>query len=233
MRNRQEEVIAKLTAELKPVRAAWPPLRVAALWWLGSWLFVIGVTLLTGPLRPGAFVQLVSNAQFAAESLVGLLAAALIAAWAFENSIPGTRRSGLLNVGLVAAAVWLIAYVAGLEYPALEPSMAGKRADCFLQTLLFAGPPMAVGIWLARRCYFPLAPLRTAALIGLAGAMLPALFMQFACMYDPAHILTHHILPIPAVVLAGVVGTLLAGRAELLRRSRALPARLLRPRARR
>jgi hypothetical protein len=220
MRNRQEEIIARLTAELTPVRAAWPPLRVAGLWWLGSWLFVIIVTLLTGPLRPGAFVQVVTNAQFAAESLVGFLAAALIGAWAFQDSIPGARRSGLLHIGLVAAAVWLIAYVAGLEYPALEPSMAGKRADCVLQTLLFAGPPIATGVWLANRNYFPLAPLRGAALISLAGAMLPALFMQFACMYDPAHILTHHILPIPGVVLAGVIGTLLARRVFRRQRGR-------------
>jgi len=212
MRNRQEELIAKLTSELTPVRAAPPPLRVAGLWWLGSWLFVIIVTLFTGPLRPGAFVQLVTHAQFAAESLVGLLAAALIAAWAFEDSIPGTRRHGLLNVGLVAAALWLLAYVVGLEYPALEPSMAGKRAGCVLQTLLLAGPPMAVGIWLTRRNYLPLAPLRNAALIGLAGAMLPALFMQFACMYDPAHILRFHILPIPGVVAAGVLGAWVARR---------------------
>jgi hypothetical protein len=210
MKNRQEEVIAKLAAGLTPVRAAWPPLRVAGLWWLGSWLFVIIVTLLTGPLRPGAFAQVMVNGRFAAESLVGFLAAGAVAAWAFQDSIPGARRSGLLHVGLVAAAVWLIAYVAGLEYPALEPSMAGKRVDCFLQTLLFAGPPMAVGVWLANRCFFPLEPLRTAALISLAGAMLPALFMQFACMYDPAHILSHHILPIPGVVLVGVMGSLVA-----------------------
>lgn len=213
MKNRQQEVIARLAADLTPVSTAWPPLRVAGLWWLGSWLFVISVTLLTGPLRPGAFLQAVANARFALESLVGFLAAAFIAAWAFHDSVPGTRRSGLLSAGLVAAALWIIAYVAGLEFPALEPSMAGKRIDCFLQTLLFAAPPMATGIWLANRCYLPLEPLRTAALIGLAGAMLPALFMQFACMYDPAHILSHHILPIPGVVVAGVIGTLLARRA--------------------
>jgi hypothetical protein len=212
VRTRQEELIAKLTAELTPVRVASPPLRVAGLWWLGSWLFVILVTLLTGPVRPGSFAQLATHAQFAAESLVGLLAAALIAAWAFEDSIPGTRRHGLLHVGLAAAAVWVIAYVVGLQYPALEPSMAGKRAGCMLQTLLFAGPPTVAGIWLIHRNYRPLAPLRSAALIGLAGAMLPALFMQFACMYDPAHILHFHILPIPGVVVLGVIGAWVARR---------------------
>jgi hypothetical protein len=213
MSSRQQELIAKLTAELKPVKTAPPPLRVAGLWWLGSWVFVIAVTLLTGPLRPGAFVDLATSAQFAAESVLGFLAAALIAAWAFEDSIPGTRSRGLLYLGLVAAALWLIAYVVGLQYPALEPSMAGKRPGCALQTLLFATPPLVAGIWLTNRNYFPLAPLRSAALIGLAGAMLPALFMQFACMYDPLHILRFHILPIPGVVAAGVIGAWVARRA--------------------
>jgi hypothetical protein len=68
------------------------------------------------------------------------------------------------------------------------------------------------GIWLIHRNYHPLAPLRSAALIGLAGAMLPALFMQFACMYDPAHILHFHILPIPGVVVLGVIGAWVARR---------------------
>jgi hypothetical protein len=222
MRNRHEELIARLTAELTPVKTASSPLLVAGFWWLGSWLFVITATLLTGPLRPGAFVQLVTSAQFAVESLVGLLAAALIAAWAFEDSIPGTTRHGLLNGGLAAAALWFIAYLVGLEYPALEPSMAGKRTGCGLQTLLFAGPPMAAGLWLIHRNYLPLAPLRSAALIGLAGAMLPALFMQFACMYDPAHILHFHILPIPCVMVAGVMGAWVARRAF---RSQRAPAR--------
>jgi hypothetical protein len=34
----------------------------------------------------------------------------------------------------------------------------------------------------------------------ISAAAVPALLMQFACMYDPAHILSHHILPIPLVV---------------------------------
>jgi hypothetical protein len=31
--------------------------------------------------------------------------------------------------------------------------------------------------------------------IGLAAGMLPALYMQLACMYEPSHILGYHILP--------------------------------------
>jgi hypothetical protein len=102
-------------------------------------------------------------------------------------------------VGLVLVVIWISSYVIGLEYPTLQASMQGKRADCFQEVLLYSLLPATAGIWLCRR-YYPLAPVRTAALMTLAASMIPALFMQFACMYDAAHILSHHILPIPLLV---------------------------------
>ena len=38
-------------------------------------------------------------------------------------------------------------------------------------------------------------------LLALAAGMIPALFMQVACMYDPSHILLLHILPGLSMVL--------------------------------
>ena len=53
---------------------------------------------------------------------------------------------------------------------------------------------IAAGLILVRR-FYPLKPMRTAMSIGLAAGMLPALYMQIACMYEPSHILSYHILP--------------------------------------
>jgi hypothetical protein len=39
--------------------------------------------------------------------------------------------------------------------------------------------------------------------ISLAAGMLPALYMQLACMYEPSHILAFHIFPGLLMVLAG------------------------------
>ena len=39
--------------------------------------------------------------------------------------------------------------------------------------------------------------------LALAAGMIPALYMQIACMYAPAHILQFHILPGLSMVLAG------------------------------
>ncbi len=72
--------------------------------------------------------------------------------------------------------------------------MLGKRPHCFVETLFYALPPLVLGCYLTRRL-FPLRPLRTAMAVGLAAGMLPALYMQLACMYIPDHILKFHIAP--------------------------------------
>jgi hypothetical protein len=50
-------------------------------------------------------------------------------------------------------------------------------------------------------------------MIGLAAGATPALIMQFACMYVPVHIITHHLLP---GLMLGVIG-LIAGKYFLSR----------------
>jgi hypothetical protein len=91
-------------------------------------------------------------------------------------------------------AIWLASHIIGFAYPALEPSMLGKRPYCVFETLIYAIPPVLAGLWLARRRYV-LRSSKTGALIGLAAGMMPALFMQLACMYEPSHIMTFHIVP--------------------------------------
>ncbi len=200
----RDKLIQRLTTDLRPVRLPPSPGRVGILWWIGTWIFVAAVALLIAPVRPGMIIQLATHGQFLLESLIGLAAAACLAVFVFRDSVPGDARPAALLLGLILLAIWMLAYVFGLEYPALAPSMAGKRGHCFMETLLYAVPPALVGIWLCRR-YYPLTPLRTTALVTLVAAAVPALLMQFACMYEPAHILSHHILPIPLIVAAMTV----------------------------
>jgi uncharacterized membrane protein YdbT with pleckstrin-like domain len=99
-------------------------------------------------------------------------------------------------------AFWLAQYVIGLVSPALEPSMLGKRSYCLYETIIYAIPPILIGLFFIRRLY-PLSLVRTAMSLSLAAGMLPALYMQLACMYEPSHILAFHILPGMAMVLIG------------------------------
>lgn len=69
-------------------------------------------------------------------------------------------------------------------------------------------------LYLIRRLY-PLRFTRTAMAFSLAAGMIPALYMQLACMYKATHILTFHILPGLLMVLVGAaIATLWQRRQE-------------------
>jgi len=200
--NKHDLLISNLSRDLAPVS---PPPNVnilAMVWILLSAIYVVAVTHLFGPVRSGAFSQLATDPRFLLESMLGLAAILWISLLAFRASIPGVLTRQFAAVGLILMALWLAQYVIGLVSPALEPSMLGKRDHCFMETMIYALPPILSGLFLIRRLY-PLRFVRTAMSIGLAAGMLPALYMQLACMYEPSHILVFHIFPGLLMVLAG------------------------------
>ncbi len=205
MRSRAD-LIHELVEDLRPVRPVLSPGRLATVWLAGSWFFVLAATLATGPMRPGFEAQLAEEPRFLGEVLLGLLAGAAAIHAAGRLGVPDPasllRQAGL---ALLLLGAWGGAYVYGVLDSALEPSMLGKRESCFFETLLYAGPPLAAGLWLVRRAA-PLGRVRTGALVGVAAAALPALLMQLACVYDPAHNLSHHLAPVAAM---GALGALL------------------------
>ena len=200
--NKHDLLISNLSRDLAPVLPA-PNINIlAVVWILLSGLYVVAVTHLFGPVRPGAFSQLATEPRFLLESMLGLAAIFWISLLAFRASIPGALTRKFAAGGLILMALWLAQYVIGLVSPALEPSMLGKRDHCFMETMIYALPPILSGLFLIRRLY-PLRFVRTAMSISLAAGMLPALYMQLACMYGPSHILAFHILPGLMMVLAG------------------------------
>jgi hypothetical protein len=199
-----DKLIAALSTGLQPVRPP-PSVAIMALIWLAASVgFIIGITAWFGPIRATALTQLATEPRFLLETALGAVAIAFTALMAFRTAVPGaaTRRAVLIGIGLIL--LWLANYLLGLAYPALEPSMLGKRDHCFVETLLFAAPPACLALLLSRR-FYPLRPVYSTSLFCLAAAMLPALYMQIACMYVPAHILQMHILPGLLVTLAGTL----------------------------
>lgn len=212
MRSRSE-LIRELSEELTPAPRLRGPLPLALVWWIGAWIFVVAATLAVQPLRPGVTGQLLSSPRFAAETLLGIIAGLCAIGVAFRLGVPGLgspRRQIGLALGLLA--LWAGIYLHGLLDPALEPSMLGKRALCFAEVLIYGVPTLVASLLLLRR----LAPLQrgaTGVVAGAAAGAMPGLLMQLACMYIPAHILTHHIAPILGLVVVGS----LAGRFMLRR----------------
>ncbi len=206
MRSRAD-LVRELADGLRPVRRPLSPLALTILWIAGAWSFVVAATLATGDVRPGAFSQLSASPRFAGEMLLGLLVGIVAIHSAAELGVPRPappRRRVALAMVLMAG--WVGAYVYGLWDPTLEPSMLGKRAGCSFEVLLFAAPPAVAAAWIVRRS-LPLARVWTGGIMAAAAATVPALLMQLACMYDPAHILSHHLAPIAlATVAGGVLG---------------------------
>ena len=200
--NAHDELIASLSRDLAPVQAAPNVNALAMLWILLSAGFVVVLTHLAGPLRPGAFSQLVSEPRFLLETVLGLAAIIWTGVAAFRAAVTAALSRSFAIIGLVLMSLWLAQYVLGLVSPALEPSSLGKRDHCYLETMAYSFAPILAALVLIRRLY-PLRFIRTSMTLGLAAGMLPALYMQLACMYEPLHILSLHILPGLAMVLVG------------------------------
>ena len=205
--NEHEKLISNLSADLAPV--ALPPNinRLALLWFLVSAVYVVAVIHLFGPARPGAFTQLATEPRFLVETLLGVAAILWVSLLAFRSAVPAALSKRFATIGMLLMALWLAQYVIGLISPALEPSMLGKRKYCQFESLIYSLPAILGGLFIVRRLY-PLRPLRTAMSIGLAAGMLPALYMQLACMYEPALIISFHI--IPGLLMVGVSAAIAA-----------------------
>ena len=209
--NDRDDLIDSLCADLEPVKPAMPPDRQALLWLGISAVYVILVTAYLGPLRPNALQQLLTVPRFFVETAMGVVAIALVGVCAFRAAVPGRLSRRFAKVSMALLVIWLLQYVIGLVDPSLEPSMLGKREPCWLQAMLIAIPPMLVAFVLTRRLY-PLNPLATSVSFSLAAGLLPALYMQLACMYVVPHILKYHILPGLAVALLGCVLAVFASK---------------------
>jgi hypothetical protein len=137
--------------------------------------------------------------------MIGFLGIALLIYTAFGLTIPSQKQVAKRLVWpFTILTIWIGAYLLGLIYPALEPSMSGKREYCYYETFVYALPLLLTSLLWARK-QWPLHPKVTGLLLGLAAGAVPALIMQFACMYEPLHILTRHILPGLSVGLLGVL----------------------------
>ena len=198
------DLIQKLSTDLSPVSQRSNMLTPGLLWFVISWIYVVALSLFLGPLRTGALTALITNPQFAFESLLGFVSGALFCTLAFRESIPGLQRKWLVHLSVLTALLWIACYTLGLSFPAIEPSRIGKRAHCVLEAYLYSVPPTTIGYLLIYQ-YFPLNTQRAGLFIGISAGMLPALFMQLSCMYDPLHILTHHLGPASVVIVLGMI----------------------------
>lgn len=198
----RQDLINSLSHELEQAKPQPSIDLIAGLWLLFSSAYVVVITHTLGPIRANALMQLITEPRFALEMACGLVAVLLTTLIAFRAAVPGALTPRFTIVGVSILVIWLVAYAVGLFSPSLEPSMLGKREHCLYETFLYALAPIAAAFFLTRR-YYPLRPVYTALSFSIVAGMIPALYMQVACMYAPDHILMFHILP---GLFVGVLG---------------------------
>jgi len=92
--------------------------------------------------------------------------------------------------------------------------MAGKRAFCVVEVLVYALPLTMAGLLVIRRM-LPLSPATTGAWTGFAAGLIPAFLMQLACMHEPWHIIKLHLAPtLGAAAVGALLGYWLLRRAD-------------------
>ncbi len=200
---KMETLIEELSQDLEPVKRMPNVNLLANAWFIVSAIYVVAVIHFFGPIRPGALYQLISSPRFLAETLLGVVAIFWVSLQAFRDAVPGVLSPRFMLGGVILMLLWLAQYVIGLISPTLEPSTLGERNLCLYETMIYSLPPIYLAWFLVRR-FYPLHPMRTAISISLASGMMPALYMQLACMYAPSHILKFHIVPGLLMVLVGV-----------------------------
>lgn len=212
MTRRRDDLIAELAQGLRPVRRALAPATFALAWLAGAWLFSVGFLAAGGPMRPGWLAQLAAHPRLQLEFLLGFAAGGLAILGAAQLTVPSPRPvSARATPVLGLLAAWSATCLWALWDLPVPASMAGKREHCYAEILVCAAPLAVAGFWLARRAA-PLARTWTGALLGIASASIPAVWMQLACIYDPAHILVFHLAPVGAVAIVATVLGLIALR---------------------
>jgi len=192
-------LVDDLTATGRPAQ----PGRSALAWCLLAMLATAGVMAAVQPFRAGFVEQLIATPRFALESLLGIIVCFAIAHAAFALGIPDMRSPWQrARVPLVLLAIWLGLFGIAVLAPVLPPSMAGKRPLCHIEVVAYALPLSIVGLLIVRRL-LPLNAASTGAWMGFAAGLIPAFWMQLACMHDPVHNITWHLVPTAVAAAAG------------------------------
>ena len=205
-----ESLIGRLSTELVPVRRL-PPPSLRTMGWLLVVVAIAAVLLMH--YRVTGMEQRFAGTPDLAWAGIGAVLTAISAAWAaFALSVPG-RRAAWAWLPLPGALLWIGASGLGclrqVVAPGTEVSTMHQSGDCLVFIIAFSIPLSALMVVLLRRAY-PLRPVLTAMLVGLASAAASASLLEICHAYDAAatDLLTHA----AAVGLVVAVNAAMGGR---------------------
>lgn len=206
MSESRQNLINELVAENHSGTKLYSSSRLWVLWSVLAWALVTTIMFVIAPFRQDALQQLSQSPHFAIETMLGVTVSLLLGVFALRLAVPGLRNRFLLLATFSLAGFWLLSYVYGINTPALEPSMHGKREHCTVEVLVLGLPSIMLGFYLVSRGYVS-HWLQAGLAVGFASALIPAVLMQLACMYEPVHVLKLHLAP---TILVGAASGIVA-----------------------
>lgn len=203
-------LIARLTAEVRPVRRSWPP-SARFLGWLALELVVLGAALAVLGFRPGLAHDLGGVLGPEVALLLGLgLVNGLLALLA---AVPGREPSpALAAASVIGLAGLAVVYACG---PAIAQSghRFGAGWPCAARTIAVAALPWLALLVVVRRGA-TLVPAQAGLLAASAAFFVSAAALRLVCPLDAReHLLVWHMGP----VALGLVASLVIGRRWLAR----------------
>jgi hypothetical protein len=181
-----DDLIDRLSADLRPVQRLAPPLLRAAGWIGLALLLVAACVLLVGP-RDDLMDRL-TRPHEAAQLVFALATGVLAAIAAFQLSVPDrSRRWALLP--LPAAAAWVgslgMGCLADVAREGPQALVLGTSWGC-LRFIVLLGVPLTLSlVWMLRHAG-PIRPVPVAALGGLAGAAIASVGLSLFHHLDAA-----------------------------------------------
>lgn len=204
-----DDLIARLSDDLRPVRRLPSPARAFVLWLLLTAAILLGALALLG-LRPELAPRL---AGALGQEVVLLLAVGTVSGLlAFLAAIPGRESRPAVVAAVVAGlAVLAAAYAVGPPLPAGQSVAAGWR--CGARTIAVALAPWLVLLAALRRGA-TLAPGRAGVLAAIAAFFVAAAVLRLVCPQDAReHLLLWHLGPVVlGLALSWLLGRSLLGR---------------------
>jgi hypothetical protein len=193
-----DDLIERLSAELRPVKRLAPPLLRAAAWIGLAVLVVAACVLAFGPRHD--LMERLSRPHEVAQLVFALATGVLAAIAAFELALPDRSRHWAL-LPLPTAAAWIgtlgLGCMADMAREGPQALVLGTSWGCFRFIVLMGVPLTLSLVWMLRHAG-PIRPVPVAALGGLAGAAIASVGLS----------LFHH-LDAAAMVLAWHGGTTL------------------------
>jgi len=198
-----DTLIARLAAELRPVRRLAPPWRRAAIW-LGASAWLFGMLALFANF-PALAERLTAAPDMWLATSGAVLTAILAAIAAHLTGVPG-RSPRWAALPVPAFMLWIGASAAGClrarAIPATQPEAPMHPMLCFYFIVL-AAVPLAMLLALQMRLACPLRPRLTATLAGLASAAAAASLLTLIHPFDANALdLGAHFLAVALIVVA-------------------------------